>query len=105
MAPAARTKRSEQIPLVKAAAIALADKQGEPKQLVGQNVTEVDLGSLYFWITAWPYGTSLDVWDRTLREAKVCNLHWTHQGRTEVVTFHRGEWEQVLLDRARWMRH
>jgi hypothetical protein len=102
---AARTKRSEQIPLIKAAAIALVEKQGEPKQLAGQNVTEVDLGSLYFWISEGPHGTNLDVWDRTLGEAKVCNLHWTHQGRTHVVTFRRGDWEQVLLDRARWMRH
>ena len=104
MAPAARTKRSEQIPLLKDAAVAIAERQGEPRRMSGHEVTEVDLGSLCFWLSAGLQGTTLDVWDRTLGGAKVLNIRWSHLGRTDVVTFHRGDWEQVLLDRARWMR-
>ena len=58
---AARTKRSEQIPLLKDAAVAIAERQGEPRRMSGSEVTEVDLGSLYFWISGWPDGTNLSV--------------------------------------------
>jgi hypothetical protein len=58
---AARTKRSEQIPPLKDAAVAIAEWQGEPRRISSHEVTEVDLDSLYFWISAWPHGNNLDV--------------------------------------------
>jgi hypothetical protein len=102
---AARLKRSEQIPLLKDAAVAIAKRQGEPRRVSGSEVTEVDLGSLHFWISGWPDGTNLSVWDKMLGGAKVLNISWSRQGAIQVTTFRRGDWEQVLLDRARWMRH
>ena len=85
--------------------MAIAERQGEPRRISGHEVTEVDLGSLYFWLSGGPDGTNLSVWDRTLGGAKVLNIRWSRQGKTDVVTFHRSDWEQVLLDRARWMRN
>ena len=73
----ARTKRSAQIPLLKDAALAIAERQGEPRRVSGQEVTDIDLGSLYFWIATCPQGTNLSLWDRTLGEAKVLNFHWS----------------------------
>lgn len=66
----------------------------------GHEVTEVDLGSLCFWISAGLQGTTFDVWDRTLGGAKVLNISWSSAGEITVVSFHRGDWEQVLLGRA-----
>jgi hypothetical protein len=43
---------------------------------------------------------NLDVWDETRGGAKVLNMHWASDGTIEVVSFRRGDWEQVILDRA-----
>jgi len=40
--------------------------------------------------------------DETRGGAKVLNMQWASDGAIEVVSFRRGDWEQVLLDRAKW---
>jgi len=101
MANTARTKRSVQIPLLKHAAVALAEGLGNPKKVAGKDVMEVNLGTLQFWITSWPLVTQFDVWVKTPDSGqKVLNMSWTNDGTIQVVSFRRGDWEQVLLDRA-----
>ena len=51
----ARPKRRVQIPLLKAAALALAERHGETIMVSNRPITEVKLDSLYFWLT--PFGT------------------------------------------------
>jgi hypothetical protein len=102
VANTARTKRSAQLPLLKDAAIALSQRIGKTKKVVDHNVIEVDLGSLYFWISVWPLVTQCDVWTNMRdRSRKVLNMHWANDGTIGVVIFRRGDWEQVILDRAR----
>ena len=96
-----RSKRSVQLPLLKAAAVTIAAKHGKPGSLSGHELTEVDLGSVRFWISSVGLGTNLDVWDETRGGAKVLNMHWASNGAIEVVSFRRGYWEQVLLDWAK----
>ena len=96
-----RPKRSVQIPLLKAAAVEIARRRGKPHSVSGIASTEVDLGTVRFWITPLSFGTNLDVWDETRRGAKVLNVNWSGDGAIQVVSFRRGEWEQVLLDRAK----
>ena len=95
-----RSKRSVQIPLLKAAAIAIAAKNGKPGSISGHELTDVDLGTVQFSIGLLGRGTNLDVWDETRGGAKVLNMHWASDGTIEVVSFRRGDWEQVILDRA-----
>jgi hypothetical protein len=45
----------------------------------------------------------LDVWDETRGGAKVLNINWASDGAIEVVSFRRGDWEQIILDRAKQM--
>ena len=40
-----------------------------------------------------PYG--LDIWETG--RGKVLNIEWTHDGRSELVGFKRGGWEQKVL--------
>jgi hypothetical protein len=37
----------------------------------------------------------LDVWE--IGRGKVLNIEWTHDGRSELVGFKRGDWEQKVL--------
>jgi hypothetical protein len=96
-----RSKRSVQIPLLKAAAIGIAARHGKSGSISGHELTDVDLGTVRFSIGCLGLGTNLDVWDETRRGAKVLNMHWAGNGAIEVVSFRRGDWEQVLLDRAK----
>jgi hypothetical protein len=98
---ALRSKRSVQIPLLKAAAIEIAARHGKPGSISGHELTDVDLGTVRFSIGSLGLGTNLDVWDETRGGAKVLNMHWAGNGAIEVVSFRRGDWEQVLLDRAK----
>ena len=96
-----RSKRSIQLPLLKAATIRIAAKHGKPGSVSGHELTDVDLGTVRFSIGSLGLGTNLDVWDETRGGAKVLNMHWASDGAIEVVSFRRGNWEQVLLDRAK----
>jgi hypothetical protein len=98
-----RTKRCVQIPLLKAAAIKLAGRHGKPSSWGGHELTDVDLGTVRYSIGPLALGTNLDVWDETRRGAKVLNINWASDGAIEVVSFRRGDWEQILLDRAKRM--
>ena len=98
-----RTKRSVQIPLLKAATIRIAARHGKPGSVSGHELTDVDLGTVRFSIGSLGLGTNLDVWDETRGGGKVFNINWASNGAIEVVSFRRGEWEQVLLDRAKRM--
>jgi len=105
---AQRTKRSVQIPLLKAAILALAEREGETVMSSNFPVTEVKLPSLYFWLT--PFGglgtfTNVDVWDENSGGNKVLNMCWGPDGAIEVVSFRRGEWENILLAKARARLH
>ena len=104
--PEHRTKRSVQIPLLKAAALALAKKQGETHIVSNIPVTEVKLDKLYFWLTPFGPGiTNLDVWDENSGGAKVLNMCWSPDGIVEISSFRRGDWEDALLSRARQDLH
>ena len=106
MANTTRTKRSTQLPLLKDAAIALSEKIGVQKKISGHDLIEVDLGSLYYWISPWPLITQFDVWMNTSdNPRKVLNMHWSPDGTIGVLSFRRGDWEQVILDRARQELH
>jgi hypothetical protein len=96
-----RSKRSVQLPLLKAAAVRMAARHGKPGSISGHELTDVDLGTVRFSIGSLGLGTNLDVWDETRGGAKVLNMHWASNGAIEVVSFRRGDWEQVLLDRAK----
>ena len=96
-----RSKRSVQIPLLKAAAIQIAATDGKPGSVSGHELTDVDLGAVRFSVWSLGLGTNLDVWDETRGGAKVLNIHWAENGAIEVVSFRRGDWEQVILDRAK----
>ena len=96
-----RSKRSVQIPLLKAAAIRIAAAHGKPGSVAGHELTDVNFGTVQFSIGSLGLGTNLDVWDETRGGAKVLNMHWDGNGAIEVVSFRRGDWEQVLLDRAK----
>lgn len=87
-----------QIPLLKAAALTVAVKDGT---ISGHELTDVDLGTVRFSIGSLGLGTNLDVWDETRGGAKVLNMYWDDDCAIEVVSFRRGDWEQVLLDRAK----
>ena len=102
MANTARRKRSEQISLLKDAAVALAELLGNPKEGAGYDVVEVNLGTLEFWISSWPLVTQIDLWVKTPDSGqKVLNMSWSNDGTIQVVSFRRGDWEQTLLDRAK----
>jgi len=90
-----------QLPLLKAAAVRIAAKHGKPGSISGHELTDVDLGAVRFSISSLGLGTNLDVWDETRGGAKVLNMHWASNGAIEVVSFRRGDWEQVLLDWAK----
>ena len=96
-----RSKRSVQIPLLKAAALKIAVKDGKPGSISGYELTDVDLGTVRFSISSLGLGTNLDVWDETRGGAKVLNMSWDDDGVIEVLSFRRGDWEQVLLDKAK----
>ena len=96
-----RSKRSVQLPLLKAAAVRIAARHGKPGSISGHELTGVDLGTVRFSIGSLGLGTNLDVWDETRGGGKVLNINWASNGAIEVVSFRRGEWEQVLLDRAK----
>jgi hypothetical protein len=98
-----RTKRCVQIPLLKAAAIMLAARHGKPSSIWGHELTDVDLGTVRYSIGPLALGTNLDVWDETRGGAKVLNISWASDGAIEVVSFRRGDWEQIILDRAKQM--
>lgn len=106
--PTARPKRSVQIPLLKAAALELAERKGETIVVSNRPITEVKLDNLYFWLT--PFGTlgrfaNLDVWDVGSGGNKVLNMNWGADGTHEVVSFRRGDWEEVLLAATRHELH
>src|SRR6266436_4283940 len=96
-----RSKRSVQIPLLKVAAIRIAARHGKPGSIFGHQVTDVDLGSVRFSIGSLGLETNLDVWDEARGGGKILNMHWANNGAIEIVSFRRGDWEQVLLDRAK----
>ena len=98
-----RTKRCVQIPLLNAAAIMLAARHGKPGSIGGHELTDVDLGTVRYSIGPLALGTNLDVWDETRGGAKVLNISWASDGAIEVVSFRRGDWEQIILDRAKQM--
>jgi hypothetical protein len=43
------------------------------------------------------------VWDETREGAKVLKISWASDGAIEVVSFRRGDWEQIFLDRVKQM--
>lgn len=103
-----RPKRRVQIPLLKAAALALGERRGETIVVSNRPITEVKLDGLYFWLT--PFGTlgphvNLDVWDEGSGGNKVLNMSWGADGTPEVVSFRRGDWEDVLLAKTRHELH
>ena len=102
---ATRVKRSEQIPLLRAAALSLAERQGEQKVVSGIPVTEVKLDGLYFWLTPFGPFMNLDVWDEATGGNKVLNMCWSPDNTMEVTSFRRGDWEEMLLKHARRALH
>ena len=96
-----RSKRGVQIPLLKVAAIRIAARHGRPSSTSEHQLTDVDLGTVRFSISSLGLGMNLDVWDETRGGGKVLNMHWASDGAIEIVSFRRGDGEQVLLDRAR----
>lgn len=98
-----RTKRCVQIPRLKAAAIMLAARHGKPTSISGHELTDVDLGTVRYSIRPLALGTNLDVWDEARGGAKVLNTSWASDDAIEVVSFRRGDWEQILLGRAKRM--
>jgi len=90
-----------QIPLLKVAAIRIAARHGIPGSISGHEVIDVDLGTVRFSIGSLGLGTNLDAWDETRGGGKVLNLHWASDGALEIVSFRRGDWEEILLDRAK----
>jgi hypothetical protein len=96
-----RSKRSVQIPLLKAAAIRIAATHGKPGSVSAHELTDVDPDTVKFSIGSLGLGTNLDVWDETRGGAKVLNMNWDGNGAMAVVSFRRGDWEQILLDRAK----
>jgi hypothetical protein len=76
-------------------------RHGKPGSISGHELTDVDLDTVRFSIGSLGLGTNLDVWDETRGGAKVLNIHWDSNDAIEVVSFRRGDWEQVLLDRAK----
>ena len=101
MAEERRPKRSVQIPLLKVAALQLAERRGETIVVSNIPITEVKLTSLYFWLTPFGPRTNLDVWDLNQGEAKVLNMSLGQDGTVEVLSFRRGDWEDVLIQQAR----
>jgi hypothetical protein len=93
--------RSVQIPMLIVAAIRLAARHGIPGSISGHELTDVDLGTVRFSISSLGLGTNLDVWDETRGGGKVLNLHWAGDDVVEIVSFRRGDWEQIILDRAK----
>lgn len=100
-----RAKRIEQIPLLKAAVLSLAERQGEHMVVSGVLVTEVKLDTLYFWLTPFGPFTNLDVWDEATGGNKVLNMCWSSDNTLEITSFRRGDWEDVLLKHARKALH
>ena len=63
----------------------------------------MDRGTVRYSIWPLALGTNLDVRDETRGGAKVLNISWASDGAIEVVSFRRGDWEQIILDRAKQM--
>ena len=81
----------------------LAAGHGNPSSIWGHELTDVDLGTVRYSVGPLGLGTNLDMWDETRGGAKVLNISWASDGTIEVVSFRRGDWEQILLDRAKRM--
>jgi hypothetical protein len=96
-----RTKRSDQIPLLKAAALALAERQSEATVISNIPTTEVKLDTLNFCLTSFGPRIILEVWAEAHGGNKVLNITWGPEGDIEVVGFRRGDWETALLGAAR----
>ena len=81
----------------------VSGKAWQTELLGGHELADVDLGTVRYSIGPLALGTNLDVWDEPRRGAKVLNINWASDGAIEVVSFRRGDWEQILLDRAKRM--
>ena len=92
-------------PLLKAAAFDIAQREGRTTVVSNIPITEVKLAELYFWLAPFGPRTNLDVWDETQGEAKVLNINWGRDDTVEIVSFRRGEWENVLIKNARQNLH
>jgi hypothetical protein len=98
-------KRSEQLPLLRAAVLLLVQQQGKTIEAGGHSVIEMSLDTLLVWVTPWTGVTWVDVWDQTRGGSKVLNV-WLHpDGGVEVVSFRRGDWEDVLIGAAKRHLH
>ena len=89
-----------QAAFLKTAALALAKHVGESIVVSNICVTEVKLDTLYFWLTPFGPNTNLDVWDEAHGGNKVLNMCWGPDGKTEITSFRRGDWEAALLQAA-----
>jgi hypothetical protein len=85
------------------AAIMLAAGHGKPGSIGGHELTDVDLGTVRYSIGPLALGTNLEVWHETRGGANVLNISWASNGAIEVMSFRRGDWEQIILDRANWL--
>jgi hypothetical protein len=100
-----RVKRSIQIPMLKAAALRLAEQYGQPGVISNIPVTDVKLSKVNFSLSSFGARTVLEVWAEERGGAKVLNL-WIGPGdEIEVISFRRGEWETALLAKARQTYH
>lgn len=100
-----RTKRSVQLPMLVAAAFLAAKHRGKVIERRDTSVLEAQLGTLQISITPWDGFTWVDVWDETRGGAKVMNV-WVFPDRSiEMVSFRRGDWEDVLLSSAKQLLH
>jgi hypothetical protein len=95
--PKSVVKRSVMIPLLRDAALRLADAKGIPVVIAPIDGTDVTLAELNF--TIWRNGSSqnLEVWDLAQSGKKVLNINWGADHAIEVVSFRRGGWEDTLL--------
>src|SRR4051812_37977607 len=97
------TSRIEQAVRLMNACLELGRRQGKVKDVRGTIVVEVDLGSLWYWVTKRGNQRYIELWDRLSNERKMFNTWFEGDDNTStvkswsIVTFHRGTWEQVIL--------
>lgn len=104
-APTPRTKRSVQVQALKDAASVLAKHCGTTFHTTYERngypaLKRIKIDTLLICVTDLGIWSYLDVWDKT-SGGKVFNVGFFSEGKTHIVQFRRGDWEDRLLAAAR----
>jgi len=102
--PAVRMGKGERLARVvrlRDEAIKLVKEGGVNKQVGTIHVAEFKQSNLVIWYERWPHCFGLDIWDTApTNKRKVFNVQWK-DGDISIVSFHRGDWEQAILNADR----